>query len=67
MTNVRRTCPTNTIHPPNAGSMLGQRRKRWTNIEEALGLVCWVAFTRDFTHLVAITRDFTHSDKSYEL
>ena len=44
-TNVRRTCPANTIHPPNAGSMLGQRRRRWANIEQALGLVCWVAIT----------------------
>ena len=24
-------------HPPNAGSMLGQRRRRWTSIETTLG------------------------------
>ena len=28
---------TNTIRLPNAGSMLGQRRRRWINIEAALG------------------------------
>ena len=29
--------PANTRHPPNAGPMLGQRRRRWTNIGPALG------------------------------
>ena len=29
--------PANTGHPPNAVSMLGQRQKRWVNIETALG------------------------------
>ena len=28
--------PTNTRHSPNAGFMLGQRRRRWTNIKPAL-------------------------------
>ena len=27
----------NTRRPPNVGSMLGQRRRRWTNIEPTLG------------------------------
>ena len=27
----------NKIYRPNAGSMLGQRRRRWSNIEPALG------------------------------
>ena len=31
------SCPANTGHSPNAVSMLGQRRRRWTNIETALG------------------------------
>ena len=29
--------PANTIHRPHVGSMLGQRRRRWTNIEPTLG------------------------------
>ena len=29
--------PANTIHRPNVGTMLGQRRRRWTNIVPALG------------------------------
>ena len=29
--------PANTIHCPIVGSMLGQRRRRWTNIDPALG------------------------------
>ena len=29
--------PVNTRRSPNAGSMLGQRRRRWANIEPALG------------------------------
>ena len=29
--------PANTGHSPNAVSMLGQRRRRWANIETALG------------------------------
>ena len=29
--------PVNTKRWPNAGSMLVQRRRRWTNIEPALG------------------------------
>ena len=29
--------PANTGHSPNAASMLGQRRRRWPNIEAALG------------------------------
>ena len=33
--------PANTGHSPNAVSMLGQRRRRWTNIETALPRVCW--------------------------
>ena len=28
--------PVNTIHQPNVGSMLGQRRRRWPNIEPTL-------------------------------
>ena len=31
--------PVNTIHRPNVGSMLGQRRRRWPNIEPTLGQV----------------------------
>ena len=31
--------PANTRCWPNAGSMLGQRRRRWTNIEPAFGIV----------------------------
>ena len=27
----------NTIHQPNVGPMLGQRRRRWTNIGTTLG------------------------------
>ena len=30
-------CSANTGHSPNAVSMLGQRRRRWANIETALG------------------------------
>ena len=34
--------PANTGHSPNAVSMLGQRRRRWTNIETALDeCACW--------------------------
>ena len=29
--------PANTDHSPNAVSMLGQRQRRWTNIETAVG------------------------------
>ena len=29
--------PANTTHRPNAGPMLGQRRRRWANIGPALG------------------------------
>ena len=29
--------PANTVQCPIVGSMLGQRRRRWTNIETALG------------------------------
>ena len=32
--------PANTGHSPNVVSMLGQRRRRWANIETALG-DCW--------------------------
>ena len=32
-----RTIPANTRHSPDAVSMLGQRRRRWTNIETAMG------------------------------
>ena len=35
---IASTCPPNTGHSPNAVSMLGQRRRRWTNnIETAMG------------------------------
>ena len=33
----RLNSPANTGHFPNAASMLGQRRRRWANIETALG------------------------------
>ena len=32
-----KSCPANTIHWPNAGLMLGQRRRRWPVNEPALG------------------------------
>ena len=44
--------PANTIHCPIVGSMLGQRRRRWTNIEPALGQ-CLVFAGRQGT----VTRD----------
>ena len=28
--------PVSTVHRPNVGSMLGQRRRRWANIEPTL-------------------------------
>ena len=31
------TIPVTTIHRPNVGSMLGQRRRQWPNIEPTLG------------------------------
>ena len=34
---VFRAVPTNTVHSPNFVLMLGQRRRRWANIETALG------------------------------
>ena len=39
--------PANTTHPTNAGSMLGQRRRRWPNIKPALCqcLMLWTANT----------------------
>ena len=35
--NVRRGLPGNTTHSPNAGTILGQRRRRWPNNVPALG------------------------------
>ena len=34
---IRWTSPANTSHSPKVGSMLVQRRRRWTNIEPTLG------------------------------
>ena len=34
---ARTTLPNNTSHSPDAVLMLGQRRRRWTNIETELG------------------------------
>ena len=34
---IRWHSPENTEHSPNVVSMLGQRQRRWTNIETALG------------------------------
>ena len=34
---TERLNPANSKHLPNAVSMLGQRRRRWANIETALG------------------------------
>ena len=32
-----RAFPANSVHSPNAGLMLGQRRRRWSNIKTVLG------------------------------
>ena len=32
-----RVAPSNIVHSPTAGSMLGQRLRRWNNNEPALG------------------------------
>ena len=37
MHRARTTLPNNTRHSPDAVLMLDQRRRRWTNIETALG------------------------------
>ena len=34
--DARHNVPANTRHSAKAGSMLGQRRRRWTNIQPAL-------------------------------
>ena len=49
--------PLNTGHSHTAVSMLGQRRRRWTNIETALGecRVCWVVFPRLLQRLLCPT------------
>ena len=49
--------PANTIHCPIVGSMLGQRRRRWINIEPALGH-CLVFAGRQGT----VTRDYLCPD-----
>ena len=44
--------PANTRHSPNVGSMLGQRRRRWTIIEPTLG-ECLVFFMLSSTRVSA--------------
>ena len=44
-----RVNPANTKHCPNADSMLGQRRRRWTNIDAGLGQ-CLVFSGRSVVH-----------------
>ena len=39
--------PANTRHGPNVGSMLGQRRRRWPNIDSTLGRCLVFAGTVD--------------------
>ena len=53
--------PENTIHQPNVGPMLVERRRRWTNIGPTLGLmyrVCWATISSFLsnTHCLFLTR-----------
>ena len=43
-----------TIHRPNVGSLLGQRRRRWSNIEPILGRWIVLIWSWDITYLCCI-------------
>ena len=59
-------CPAGMSRRPNAGSMLGRRRRRWTNIEPALGrrlmLAGWPHDTRDInTEMTSVVDNYNNS------
>ena len=50
--------PVNTTHRPDDGSMVAQRRGRWSNIEPALGRC--IVLSR-ILHNITLSRDSAHT------
>ena len=53
------THPANTMHQPNVGPMLGQRRRRWTNIGPTLGRC--IVFAGHYPWIVAQQTQVIHT------